>query len=51
MYIDPGAGSLILQVAAAFVLSVLATLGRVRAAARSLVSSLFRRRRRRASGT
>jgi len=44
MYIDPAAGSLVIQVVAAFALSALAFVGRVRHAASSFLSSLFRRR-------
>jgi hypothetical protein len=44
MYIDPAAGSLVIQVVAAFALSALATIGRVRTATTSFFSSLFHRR-------
>ena len=43
MYIDPGAGSLLLQVLAAGAISALATLSKVRAALKTFVRGLFRR--------
>ena len=43
MYVDPSAGSLIVQVAAATALSGLAFLARFRVAARELFASVFRR--------
>lgn len=46
MYIDPAAGSLVLQVVAAVALSVVAFVGRVRNAARAFFSSKFTRRQR-----
>ena len=45
MYIDPSAGSLVLQVTAATVLSGLAFLARFRAPLRDRLAQLFRRRR------
>jgi hypothetical protein len=44
MYIDPSAGSLILQVLAAGLLSALALFGRVRSAVTAFVRSMFTRR-------
>jgi hypothetical protein len=44
MYIDPAAGSLILQVVAAAAISVLAFVGRARRATRTFFSSIFTRR-------
>jgi hypothetical protein len=44
MYIDPTAGSLVLQVLAAGVLSALAMIGRVRQAVKSFFRSLVPRR-------
>lgn len=46
MYIDPAAGSLILQVVGAVVLSVLAFVGRARQRTRAFFSSIFSRRQR-----
>jgi hypothetical protein len=45
MYIDPSAGSLILQLLAAGALSVVATVGRVREVLKSTFQSLLPRRR------
>jgi hypothetical protein len=45
MYIDPSAGSLVLQVVAAVGLSALAFIGRARQAARAFFTSMFTRRR------
>lgn len=44
MYIDPSAGSLVLQAAAAALLSGVAMFSRVRTGLRDLVSSIFRRK-------
>jgi hypothetical protein len=44
MYIDPGAGSLILQVVAAAAISVLATVSRARDALRRVYRSIMGRR-------
>jgi hypothetical protein len=46
MYIDPTTGSLVLQLLAAGVLSVVATVSRVREAFKSFFKSLVPRRRR-----
>lgn len=46
MYIDPSAGSLVLQAAAAAALSGIAFFGRFRSAVREFVSSIFARRAR-----
>ncbi|GJG85678.1 hypothetical protein tb265_08590 [Gemmatimonadetes bacterium T265] len=46
MYIDPSAGSLVLQAAAAVALSGVAFLGRFRGAVKDFVSSVFTRRAR-----
>jgi hypothetical protein len=43
MYIDPGAGSLLLQVLAAGIISVVATVGRVRTAVKSFFRGVFSR--------
>ena len=43
MYIDPGAGSLLLQVLAAGVISALATVSKVRATLKAFVRGLLRR--------
>jgi hypothetical protein len=45
MYIDPTTGSLVLQVLAAGVLSLLAMVGRVREAVKSFLKFLVTRRR------
>ena len=45
MYIDPAAGSLILQLLAAGALSVVAMAGRVREALKAMFQSLLPRRR------
>ncbi|HEX6534848.1 MAG TPA: hypothetical protein VF041_09625 [Gemmatimonadaceae bacterium] len=45
MYIDPAAGSLILQVVAAAALSVFAFVGRARRKTREFFSSILNRRR------
>jgi hypothetical protein len=45
MYIDPSAGSLILQLFAAGVLSVFGLVGRAREAAKTMFRSLLPRRR------
>jgi hypothetical protein len=44
MYIDPTAGSLVLQFLAAGVLSIIAMVGRVREAVKSFLKSLVPRR-------
>ncbi|WP_158508618.1 hypothetical protein [Gemmatirosa kalamazoonensis] len=44
MYIDPAAGSTIIQVGAAVLVSTLAFAGRVRHGIRTLLQSLFTRR-------
>jgi hypothetical protein len=44
MYIDPGTGSLVLQVLAAGVLSLVATFSRVREAVKSAFRSILPRR-------
>lgn len=44
MYIDPAAGSLILQVVVAGAVSAFATMGRARRAVRAALTSLFTRR-------
>ena len=44
MYIDPAAGSVILQVVAAAAVTGLAMFGRVREALRSFIASVFSRR-------
>ena len=46
MYIDPAFGSLVLQAAAAALLSAVAFVGRLRRATRALVTNLFARRAR-----
>jgi hypothetical protein len=46
MYIDPGSGSLILQVVIAGAVSALATVGRARRAVSSFITSIFTRRQR-----
>ena len=45
MYVDPSAGSLIVQVAAATALSGLAFLARFRVAMRERLATVFRRRK------
>ena len=45
MYIDPAAGSMILQVVAAVALSAVAFVGRARDRVRDVFTALFRRRR------
>jgi hypothetical protein len=44
MYIDPAAGSLVMQVIAAVALSAVAFVGRVRQSARAFITSKFSRR-------
>ena len=44
MYIDPSAGSLVLQAAAAAVLSGVAMFSRVRTGIRGVLASIFRRK-------
>lgn len=44
MYIDPSAGSLVLQAAAAAALSGIAMFSRVRTSIRDMFSSIFRRK-------
>ena len=46
MYIDPAAGSMVIQVVAAAAISVAAMFGRVREGVRTLVTSVLGRRRR-----
>ena len=45
MYIDPGTGSLVLQVLAAGVISAVAMMGRVRERVKTIFRSLMRRGR------